>query len=29
MIYESVGGTHVLASDGAYDPEAAVTSYAF
>jgi hypothetical protein len=29
MIYESVGGTQVLASDGAYDPDAPATTYGF
>ncbi len=29
MIYESVGGTHVIASEADYDPQAPVTSYAF
>lgn len=29
MIHESVGGTHVLASDGDYDPNAAATTYGF
>ena len=29
MIYESVGGTHVLASDGAYDTNAPATPYGF
>lgn len=29
MIYESVGGTHVLASDRAYDPADPVTVYGF
>lgn len=29
MIYESVGGTHVLSSDGAYDTDALATTYGF
>lgn len=29
MIYESVGGTQILASDGPYDPNAPATTYGF
>lgn len=29
MIYESVGGTQILASEGAYDPNAPATTYGF